>query len=107
MKEWRFGDLEAVVDVSKSIMKTLEKNGYIKFVQERLERNPLIHKNIERDEKLELTVEQKAAYDQIEFMLENEEFAEFLLHGVTGSRKNVYYGQYHTKSTKTHSCIST
>lgn len=27
--------------------------------------------------------------------------------GVTGSRKNVYYGQYHTKSTKTHSCIST
>lgn len=88
MMEWKCGDLEAVVDVSKSIMKTLEKNGYIKFVPERLERNPLIHKNIERDEKLELTAEQKEAYDQIEFMLENEEFAEFLLHGITGSREN-------------------
>lgn len=86
--EWKFGDLEMITDVSKSIIKTLEKNGYIKFVQERLERNPLIHKNIERDEKLELTFEQKEAYDQIEFMLENEEFAEFLLHGITGSRKN-------------------
>lgn len=85
---WKFGDLEAIVDVSKSIMKTLEKNGYIKFVQERLERNPLIHKNIKRDEKLKLTFEQQEAYEQIEFMLENEEFAEFLLHGITGSRKN-------------------
>ena len=28
------------------------------------------------------------AFEQIEFMLENEEFAEFLLHGITGSRKN-------------------
>lgn len=80
------GDLEAITDVSKSIMKTLEKNGYIKFVQEKLERNPLIHKNIKRDTKLNLTDEQLSAYEQIEFMLENEEFAEFLLHGVTGSR---------------------
>lgn len=82
------GDLEAILDVSRSIMKTLEKNGYIKFVQEKLERNPLIHKNIKRDTKLELTDEQRLAYEQIEFMIENEEFAEFLLHGVTGSRKN-------------------
>lgn len=88
MMEWKFGDLEMITDVSKSIMKTLEKNGYIKFAYERLERNPLVHKNIERDKKLKLTFEQQEAYDQIEFMLENEEFAEFLLHGITGSRKN-------------------
>ena len=27
--------------------------------------------------------------------------------GVTGSRKNFYYGKYNWKSTKTNSCIST
>lgn len=81
-------DLEAITEVSKSIMKTLEKNGYIKFIEEKLERNPLIHKVIKKDKKLELNDEQKMAYDQVEFMLENNEFAEFLLHGITGSRKN-------------------
>lgn len=53
-----------------------------------MERNPLIHKKIERNEKLILNEQQQSAYNQIEFMLENEEFAEFLLHGITGSRKN-------------------
>ncbi len=81
-------DLEAITEVSKSIMKTLEKNGYIKIKEEKIERNPLIHKNIKRDKKLQLNDEQQKAYDQIEFMLENNEFAEFLLHGITGSRKN-------------------
>ena len=27
--------------------------------------------------------------------------------GVTGSRKNIYYGKYHRKSTKTNTCFST
>ncbi len=27
--------------------------------------------------------------------------------GVTGSRKNIYYGQYNTASSKTYSCFST
>ena len=53
-----------------------------------MERNPLIHKNVEKSEKLILNAQQREAYDQIEFMLENEEFAEFLLHGITGSRKD-------------------
>ena len=86
-------DLEAITEVSKSIMKTLEKNGYIKFKEEKIERNPLVHKNINRDKKLQLNEEQKSAYDQIEFVLENGEFAEFLLHGVTGSGKTEIYLQ--------------
>ena len=53
-----------------------------------MERNPLIHKNVEKSEKLILNAQQREAYDQIEFMLENEEFAECLLHGLTGSRKD-------------------
>ena len=27
--------------------------------------------------------------------------------GVTGSRKNIYYGKYHSKSTKANTCFST
>lgn len=64
------------------------RSGYIKFVQKKLERNPLINKNVKKSEKLILNAQQKEAYEQIEFMLENEEFAEFLLHGITGSRKD-------------------
>ena len=81
-------ELEAITDVSKAVMKTVEKNGFIEFRNEKVERNPLAHKTKKKDKKLVLTKEQQEAYDQIEFMIENEEYAEFLLHGVTGSRKN-------------------
>lgn len=64
------------------------RSGYIKFVQKKLDRNPLIHKDVKKSEKLVLNAQQKEAYEQIEFMLENEEFAEFLMHGITGSRKD-------------------
>lgn len=73
-------DLEAITEVSKAIMKTLEKNGYIEIIEEKVDRNPFIHKKIKRDEKLKLTKEQKEVFDTVNFMIENEEFAEFLLH---------------------------
>ena len=73
-------DLEAITEVSKSIMKTLEKNGYIEIIEEKVERNPFIHKKIKRDEKLKLTDEQQEVFDTINFMIENNEFSEFLLH---------------------------
>ena len=57
-------------------------------MEKKLERNPLVHKDVKKSEKLVLNAQQKDAYEQIEFMLENEEFAEFLLHGITGSRKD-------------------
>jgi len=79
-------ELESLTEVSKSVMKTLEKNGYIKFVYEKVDRNPFVHKIVSKDEKLILNEEQQSVYDQVEFMIENEEFAEFLLKGITGSR---------------------
>ena len=79
-------DLEIITDVSKSIMKTLEKNGYIEIVEEQVERNPFKYKQIERDEKKVLNKQQQECYNQVEFAIDANEFVEFLLFGITGSR---------------------
>ena len=77
-------DLEILTDTSRSIIKTLEKNGYIEILEEKVERNPFAHKNITRDKSLKLTEEQQIAYNKIS----SSKYKEFLIYGVTGSRKN-------------------
>ena len=77
-------DLIAITETSRSIINTLEKNGYIEIIEEKIERNPFIHKEIKRDNPLELTNEQEEAYEKIS----TSNFKEFLIYGVTGSRKN-------------------
>jgi len=86
-------ELSEITDVSKAIIKTLEKNGYISIIEERVNRNPFLHKVINRDKKLKLNTEQQEVFDTISFMIENEEFADFLIHGVTGSGKTEIYMQ--------------
>ena len=86
--EMPIADIEKIFDISSSIVKTLEKYGYIEIKNGIIERNPFINKKIERDSKKNLNDEQQKAYDTINFLMENEEFAEFLIHGITGSRKN-------------------
>ena len=86
-------DLELITEVSKAVMKTLEKHEYIEFVEKQIERNPLASKIVERDTALELNEEQKKCYEQVEFLIEAEEFAEFLLYGLTGSGKTEVYLQ--------------
>lgn len=77
-------DLQAITETSRSIINTLEKNGYIEIIEEKIERNPFIYKDIKRDKSLKLTDEQKNAYDKIS----KSTYKEFLIYGVTGSRKN-------------------
>ena len=77
-------DLALFTDTSSSVIKTLENKGYIELIEEKVERNPFIHKNIKRDEPLKLTKEQQFAYDKIS----KSNYNEFLIYGVTGSRKN-------------------
>lgn len=77
-------DLEMLTDTTRSIIKTLEKNGYIEIIEEKVERNPFAHKNIKPDKPLKLTAEQQFAYNQIS----KSNYKEFLVYGVTGSRKN-------------------
>lgn len=81
-------DLEALTEVSKGIMKTLEKNGYIEIYEKQIERNPFINKEIKPTTKLKLTEEQQIAYDKIEEAIDDKMNAEYLIFGVTGSRKN-------------------
>lgn len=81
-------DLEAFADVSRAVINTLVKNGYIEIIEKQVERNPFINKNIKRDNDLALTNEQQVAYDIISSCIEKNQFEEFLIYGVTGSRKN-------------------
>ena len=59
-------DLEAFTDTSRAIIKTLEKNNYIQICEKQVERNPLIHKMLEKSQKLEFTKEQEESYKKIE-----------------------------------------
>lgn len=79
-------DLEVFCDVSRAVINTLEKNGYIEIIEKKVERNPFINKNVKQDKDLELTEEQKNAYNSVESCIEKSKFKEFLLYGVTGSR---------------------
>lgn len=81
-------DLEIFTDTSRAIIKTLEKNSYLEIIEKQVERNPFMHKVVEKSEKLTFTEEQANAYQKIEEAIEDEMNTEFLLFGVTGSRKD-------------------
>lgn len=86
-------DLEILTDVNRSIFKTIEKNGYIEIVEKQIERNPFVHKNIEKDKPRVLNEEQKKCYDSIMFSIDNDEFSKHLIYGITGSGKTEIYLQ--------------
>ena len=86
-------DLELLADVSSSILKTLEKNGYIKIEEEKLERNPFIGKNVKHDNNKTLTDEQKICFNSINKSIENNIFSNNLIYGITGSGKTEIYLQ--------------
>lgn len=81
-------ELEDFADVSKAVLKTLEKNSYIEIIEKQIERDPFLNKKITSDKALKLNEEQQNAYNVIEEAIEDNFNSEFLLFGVTGSRKN-------------------
>ncbi len=86
-------DLEVITDTTSAILKTLQNKEYIEIIEQEVERNPFINKNIERTNKLKLTPEQKEAFEKIEKEIKEENYKEFLLYGVTGSGKTEIYLQ--------------
>ena len=81
-------DLEMFADTTRSVVNTLCKNGYLEIIEKQVERNPFENKQIERDSKLILNEEQQKAYDTVCESMEDMLFSEFLIFGITGSRKN-------------------
>lgn len=81
-------DLEILADVSKSILKTMEKNGIIEIIEQPIERNPFISKKVEKDKPRILSNEQKECFVSIAKDIENEQYSKNLIFGITGSRKN-------------------
>ena len=93
-------DLSLISDASKAVVKTLEKNGYIEILSKKIDRNPFINKNLEKTNKLEFTFEQQEAYRKIEDAIDDNMNSEFLIFGVTGSRKDRNLSSNNRKSIK-------
>ncbi len=78
-------DIELFTDASSSIVKTLVKNGYLEINNVQVERNPFLHKVVVKSVDLNLTDEQKVAFDKI------GNSGKYLLYGITGSGKTEIY----------------
>ena len=93
-------EIEMFTDCSRAIANTLIKNGYLEVSEKKIERNPLQNKQIENTSKLKLTEEQQYAYEQVAYIIDNNEYNQFLLYGVTGSGKTEVYLQLIDKAVK-------
>ncbi len=86
-------EIEMFTDCSRAIVNTLVKNGYLEYVEKKVERNPLLGRNCEKTSKLNLTEEQEKAFKIVGNSIDNEQYNQFLLYGVTGSGKTEVYLQ--------------
>lgn len=73
-------------EFSASSIKTLLKNGAIVLNEEKIDRKPY-NFNIDKENKVELTIDQQNAYNEIV----NNEGGKFLIYGVTASGKTEVY----------------
>lgn len=77
--------------VSRAVVKTAEKNGYVELYEIPRQVEELI--DVKRDSKLVPTKEQASVINQISEKIDTSEFGEGLLYGVTGSGKTEVYLQ--------------
>jgi len=89
--EMSFTDLVEKADVSASTIQTLEKKKIVEVFVQEVRRDPLANAELPEINDLVLTDFQIDALRQIEDPLSRDEYATFLLHGVTGSGKTEIY----------------
>ena len=78
---------------SSTTARTMEKHGILTIEQREFYRDPLFNTLPAQAEKHELNSEQKAAFDSMTQRIAVEEYATFLLQGITGSGKTEVYLQ--------------
>lgn len=99
-KEALVSDLEMFADSSRAVINTLCKKEYLEIIEKQVQRDPFECKDIEKTKKLKLTEEQQNAFDAISDSMDDMLFSEFLIYGVTGSRKNRNLLTINRKGTK-------
>ena len=86
-------EIEIFTECTKATINSLVKRGYIKLQKEKVNRSPLVKKEIKVSQKLKLTDEQNESYKRVVEAMDEKMFKEFLLYGVTGSGKTEVYLQ--------------
>lgn len=76
--------LEEILKTTRATLKKLEEIGYIEILSKKVERNPFKNREVKMDKALRLTEEQQEAFEKIC----KSSYKEFLIYGITGSRKN-------------------
>jgi primosomal protein N' (replication factor Y) len=86
-----FSELVEELNISGSVVRTLEKRGMVEVFAREVRRDPLGHLMQSSAQDLTLTPQQSDALAQIMMPLEQGEYKTFLLHGVTGAGKTEIY----------------
>jgi primosomal protein N' (replication factor Y) len=77
--------------VSASVLKTLEKRGFLEITEQEVFRDPLFSSALPVISDIVLTNEQKELLERIEGAVEAKKYHTFLLYGITGSGKTEVY----------------
>ncbi|MBA2339339.1 MAG: primosomal protein N' [Pyrinomonadaceae bacterium] len=89
--EMFFTDLLEAAGTSAASVQTLERRGIVEMSAREVRRDPLKGAQLPEVNEFQLTATQSTALAEIEAALERQDYAAFLLHGVTGSGKTEIY----------------